>query len=256
MKTTTKHALLALVCTLAMLAGCKKKAIEPEKPAPAETTQMIQRYTYEGKTYNIELTYDKDFNITAVSGDAVAYAQLLKKKEAKPEAYLISQSGAQSNVYDIRVFDDVTAMDKYQGRTAEPAEKSCTNWTSSGGTASYRFYEHDNYSGEFGALNFNNQSYFQREGFSWENDKISSLKIWGTTTGASVDLFEHSCFSGYTRRFYVNTPGQTLNIPSLTLFELTWCDEILRDVYGQVYIYSYPCGNWNDKTSSIKGWSI
>lgn len=257
----TKHILLGLLFTGLSFIGCEKKEIKPNTVQPTEEHQIIQRYIYKDQTYQIELTYDKDFSVIDVKGDVNAYVALLQKQAVSPEAFLVEQPNAQQNIFNIRVFDDVSTMNTYQqknGITFETAEKGCTNWTSTNGTASYRFYEHINYGGEFGnPLKLDNQSYFQREYFSWENDKISSLKIWGTTTGASVDLFEHSCFSGKTIRFFTNTPGQVHSIPDLRLFPFDWCTDVIRDVYGQVVqINTYPCGNWSDKVSSIKGWSI
>lgn len=256
----TKFILTGLLFTTLSFVGCEKKEIKPNTVQPVEKHQIIQRYIYKDQTYQIELTYDKDYSIIDVKGDVNAYVALLQKQTVSPEAFLVEQPNIKENIFNIRVFDDVLKMNSYQhkeGISIEATEKGCTNWTSTNGTASYRFYEHINHGGEFTALKLDNQSYFQREYFSWENDKISSLKLWGTTTGASVDLFEHSCFSGKTIRFSNSTPGLVQTIPDLRMFPFDWCTDVIRDVYGNVVqINTYPCGNWNDKVSSIKGWSI
>ncbi len=259
MNTKKRVILSAILCTTLVFVACEKKEMKPETPQEVEKHQLIHRYTYHDQTFQIEFNYDNNDSLLGITGD-VESLQKIQKLDIPPAAYLVEQSVTEENTYDIHVFDDVAKMNTHQikeGVSIPTVEKQCTDWTSVGGTANYRFYEHAGYVGELTYLTTNNQSYFQRDLWSAENDKISSLKIWGTaTTGASVDLFEHGCFSGRTIR-YTCAPGQVVSIGNMDAF-MDICVDVIRDVYGQVIqINSYPCGHqWNDKTSSIKGWSI
>lgn len=259
MKTEKRRILSVLLLTALVFAGCNKKEMKQETMKESTNHSMTQIYTYQGKTYQLHLLYDDKSTILEMTGD-LEEIQKLKQKQSAEAAYLITQPNPDENTFTIEVFDDVLAMNNYQSKKGVPIpshEKNCTDYNSVGGTAFYRFYEHANYVNELTYLTVSNQSYFQRDLYSAENDKISSLKIWGTTTGASVDIFENGCFSGITQRFGVSTPGQVMSIPNLTLFSFTVCGGYSRDIYGQIiFTPFYPCGNWNDKISSIKGWSI
>lgn len=259
MKTEKRIIASAVLCLTLVFVGCTKKETKPNAPETVEYQRMTQLYTYHDQTYQIEVVYDENDNLIEMTGDVEA-VQKFQNQDTPPTAYLIEQPNPNENTYTFQVFDDAKSMDVYQaklGYTAPSVEKNCTDYTSTGGTAYYRFYEHADYVNELSYLTVSNQSYFQRDLWPAENDKISSFKIWGTTTGASVDIFEHGCFSGTTLRFWVSTPGQVLSVPNLTLVSFTTCGGYYRDVYGQILFEPYyPCGNWNDKISSIKGWSI
>lgn len=259
MKAKKRIILSVLLGTTLAFVACEKKVIKPENVESETKHQLIQHITYQDQTYQIELSCDDNYEVVEITGD-VEGVQKFQQQKVPPTAYLVEQSATDENTYNIHVFDDVAAMDAYQvkmGVSVPSVEKNCTDHTSIGGTASYRFYEHANYANELTYLTVDNQSYFQRDFYSAENDKISSLKIWGTTTGASLDIFEHGCFSGKTTRFWVTTPGQVYSVPNLTLVSFATCTDVIHDIYtNQVHIISYPCGNWNDKISSVKGWSI
>lgn len=259
MKTEKRVILSVLVCATLGFVSCEKQDVKPSAPEAEEIHQLVQRYTYRDQTYQIEYNYDSNDSLLGITGD-VEMVQQFQQQEVPPMAYLVEQPNPNVNAYEIHVFDDVPAMNNYQikeGVSIPTEDRQCSQYTSSGGTANYRFYQHSNYVGELSYLTVNNQSYFQRDFYSAENDKITSLKLWGSTTGASVDIFEHGCFSGKTLRFAISTPGQVFEIPDLTAISFDICVDVIRDVYGNVIqINSYPCGNWNDKISSVKGWSI
>lgn len=264
MKKKTKSA--ALVALTVLVVACEKYERSNPEQEPLQTEvkteeqSLTQHYIFENKQYDVELIYDENFNVIRAEGDALLLAETFRKKNIHPSALLVEDFNYDLKECTIRVFEDEVEMNAYDKENEVPQmalEKNCTDYTSANGTAFFRFYEHDNFVNELGILSMNNQSYFQRQYFSWENDKISSLKIWGTTTGASVDIFEHSCFYGKTTRFRIQTAGQVYAVPSLSLVSFDYCIDVWRDVYGMYYqSLPYPCGNWNDKISSIKGWSI
>jgi hypothetical protein len=258
MKTRKKTWLTALLSVTLLFAACEKKELNKANPETAKNHQLIQRYSYQGETFQIEYNYNEKNELVNISGDVEAI-QAFQSKEVPPSAYLIQQDESDKNIYTISVFEDLTSMNTYQskqGMSIPEMEKQCTDWTSSGGTANFRFYKDANYSGLLSFISTSNQSYFQRDFYSAENDKVSSLKLWGSTSRASLDIFEHGCFSGKTMRFVTNSPGHVVSIPNLTNFTFEICTDVIRDQYGNYEVYSYPCGNWNDKISSVKGWSL
>ena len=263
MKTGKTIIFSALVCATVGFTACEKDDVKPTTPAvePVETYEIVQHLTYQDQTYELKFTYDKNDSLIELTGDVAEVAKF-QGKAVPPAAYLVEQPDEDVYAYNIHVFDTDEEMDSYRVKEGMPipaeatVDRQCSQYTSVGGTANYRFYEHSNFSNELNYLTTNNQSYFQRDFYSAENDKISSLQIWGTTTRASVDLFADGCFSGLKITFVSTAPGQVFsmsNLNSIGIFVLTPYYDLMGNYLGTV---STQVGTWNDRISSVKGWSI
>lgn len=263
MKTGKTIIFSALVCATVGFTACEKADVKPTTPAiePVETYEIVQHLTYQDQTYELKFTYDKYDSLIELTGDVAEVAKF-QGKTVPPAAYLVEQPDADVYAYNIHVFDTDAEMDSYRVKEGMPIpaeadiDRQCSQHTSVGGTASYRFYEHANYVNEMTYLTVDNQSYFQRDFYSAENDKMSSLKIWGTTTRASLDLFEHGCFSGRRIIFVSNAPGQVFSIPNLGAMVNLDTHPIYDGAGNFIGTVAGIYGNWNDFVSSVKGWSL
>ena len=197
-----------------------------------EITRIEATYLYGNTQYQLSYTLDEANNLSELSGDMAQHEALLSASASNENmAFWVEKSGGRKII--IRVFDSYEEMGGYQERNAGARQTGrCDSWSTSG-EASFYFYKHTNYAGEFVDIRRENKAYFQDQYLVYENDQISSLQLDGPT-GASVDLFEHSCFF----RPLLRT---TIDIPNLHAFFVYY--------NGQFR----PVG---DVTSSLKGWSL
>lgn len=228
------------------------KEVSKVDTSNSEERVFTHHYHYQDEVFNVDLTFDKDDKMIEASGDVEKYKQLLSEEKHLPEAYLIAEND--ENGAEVYVFNTVEEMNKSkiaaESSFSSNEQRSCDNQANPGqGTANYTFYQDINYVNEYTNLGKWMVSYFQIGSVGGTaNDKISSLAMWGTA-GESVDLFEHDCFGGETRRF-------RSSITNLHNFYFRWIVDVVRDPVTSLFtIVEYPAGHWGDKTSSIKGWS-
>lgn len=252
---------LAILPLLFLLASCNKANLEeaPEEEIKIDSPFLKQvvdatiNYDYYGTTYSVTYTYDQATDeILDRKGDLDKIEALFEGRRDYPVGFLYDMTDVDvTGEVNLQIFDTNEEVDEALGR-AIPRWDPCQYYEGPG-SATYRYYEHINYSTEMWDLTKSNKGHM---GWNYvmdhNNDKMSSLKIVGNGDGnnTSIDGYIQCwtdwCWGGYQYTF--TTKYGDLVVPNMVLYQ-----QLAHSGMAVTQPYQgFPGPGLNDKISSIR----
>ena len=262
---------LPLLClTTVLLTGCEKELLNEDVTEESNlnssqrintTTTIKHHYNYYGEQFTVVYHFNNESQeVLSVEGDTEQASSLFSADDTRPKGVLVEDLEEYDETIvptvpeyveiNLRLFNTTEEMDTFINENygeipsseAKTLRGPCIS-SQVNGNGNFHFYKHAFYNAELLQLKRIQKSVFRNHWLGNNNDQLTSFSMYKPQYFKSyTKLYEHPCYSGSALGFYFKPTRYkaSFGVRNLRWYKLIgWWGE--RD--------------WNDVTSSIKGWN-